>query len=123
MDPMLPRLGVPPTCYASRMLRRVMRWMAGAAVLLMAPACATVRDDPQRVLEDELQPAPPGYFGPEETARIAPPESDRCTVATARECYERGLALASGEDGELDRLRALSLLSKACDGHIKEACQ
>ena len=96
----------------------------GCAGVLSLSGCTHLRrEDPQRPLVDKLRPAALGSFGPGETERVAPPESESCTVSTARQCYERGLAFASGQGVPKEPIQAVSLLAKACNGHVKEACE
>jgi hypothetical protein len=86
--------------------------------------CSLARkNDPQRPLVDKIRPAPVGSFGPGATERVPPPESEACTLGTARQCYEHALAFASGQGGQKDFIQAVALLSKACDGRVEEACR
>jgi hypothetical protein len=96
----------------------------GCAWAVALSGCALLRrEDPQRPIVDKIRPAALGSFGSDETERVPPPETEVCTVATARQCYERGMAFASGKGVQKDPIQAVSLLSKACSGHIKEACE
>jgi hypothetical protein len=96
----------------------------GCAWVVALSGCALLRrEDPQRPIVDKIRPAALGSFGSGETERVPPPETEVCTIATARQCYERGMAFASGKGVQKDPIQAISLLSKACSGHIKEACE
>jgi hypothetical protein len=96
----------------------------GFAGVVALSGCALLRrEDPRRPLVDKLRPAALGSFGPGETERVPPPGSEVCTGETARRCYERGLAFASGRGVPKDPIQAVSLLAKACGGHVKEACE
>ncbi|HEX8441141.1 SEL1-like repeat protein [Archangium sp.] len=103
------------------------RWAVaglGCAWVVVLSGCALLRrEDPQRPLVDKIRPAALGSFGSGETERVPPPETEVCTVATARQCYERGMAFASGRGVQKDPIQAVSLLSKACNGHVREACE
>ncbi len=96
----------------------------GCAGVVALSGCALLRrEDPRRPLVDKLRPAAVGSFGPGETERVPPPGSEGCTGETARRCYEQGLAFASGRGVSKDPIQAVSLLAKACGGHVKEACE
>lgn len=97
--------------------------MVGAGVVALSGCALLRREDPQRPLVDKLRPAAVGSFGPGETEQVPPPESEACTGVTARRCHERGLAFASGRGVPKDPIQAVSLLAKACSGHVKEACE
>lgn len=103
------------------------RWAVvglGCAWVFALGGCALLRrEEPQRPLIDKIRPAALGSFGSGEMERVPPPETEECTVATARQCYEQGMAFASGKGVQKDSIRAVSLLSKACNGHVKEACE
>jgi hypothetical protein len=96
----------------------------GCAGVVALSGCALLRrEDPRRPLVDKLRPAAVGSFGPGEMERVPPPGSEDCTGETARRCYERGLAFASGQGAPKDPIQAVSLLAKACNGRVKEACE
>lgn len=88
------------------------------ALLCAASACGPRRSDPARVTEERMRPAPVGAF----TAGTPPVTTEECTVRTAKRCFEQALTLLASDARGLDRMRALSLMGKACDGQVKDAC-
>ncbi|MBU8898939.1 hypothetical protein DRW03_25520 [Corallococcus sp. H22C18031201] len=86
--------------------------------LCLGLGCAARRSNPARVTVDAMRPAPLGAFA----SGIEPVQTEDCTVAQARACFDRALTLWVASPSEDARLRALSLMSKACDGQVKDAC-
>ncbi|RKH39908.1 hypothetical protein [Corallococcus sicarius] len=93
------------------------RWSA-LALLCAVSACGPRRSDPARVVEDPMRPAPVGAFA----ANTPPPTTEECTVRTAKHCFDQALTLLASDAKGPERLRALSLMGKACDGQVKDAC-
>ncbi|RKH12342.1 hypothetical protein D7X74_23840 [Corallococcus sp. CA047B] len=88
------------------------------ALLCAVSACGPRRSDPARVAEDLMRPAPLGAFA----AGTPPATTEACTVRTAKVCFEQALTLLATDARGPERLSALSLMGKACDGQVKDAC-
>ncbi|RKH94400.1 hypothetical protein [Corallococcus sp. AB038B] len=95
-----------------------MTWRSLLLSLVLLSACGQRRSDPARVAEDLMRPAPLGAFA----AGTPPVSTEDCTVRTAKQCFDQALTLLATNAQGPERLRAVSLMGKACDGQVKDAC-